>query len=1159
MRSLVVVTALTAVMGFSVAAVAVQAAAAAPAAVAGSTASATSPQVTTPPSEYSPHPGYLVVHEIAPGGATTEDPAIAYDTVSSEPIYNTYETLINYNGSTTSTFSPVLSTCVPGTVECTTDYGSEVTGNGSYANTGYTGIFNQSGGIFTGSNGEPIYWSFPIDPTAQFYDPGTGHGFGVYPSDVMFSIARTLSFADLPSVYTTSGWILAQALLPIGNESYDFSPTADAPMHFPYNNTPYNVLSSMLINNTTYCPATAISEGHGCVTFVADGSGQDWPSFMQFLADPLGGSVTPCGWFTANDAGIPGFYGAALNGPDGTCGLPGSVYNSHTDTYTSVVSSTDSPAYQSFLSTVSGTYWDGTQILALDYPTVQGHVVESNLVGSGPYSAAVSLSSGYALVASPSYAQPIGCSGGTVDGQVYAAYAHNYCDPAPGSYFHQVNVTYDPDDTGAISGFGAGTIDVGAIFAEHTLTNLIPLKDSGKLTYTKIPTIGNFFFSPNLYYNDSVYNSTSLFAGEPAQNIPQDFFASETARMFLTSTYPYTTIENTINTVGGLQYFFNAGGPIPAYMGDYYPGVSSENDGCTVGPGQGCNVTFPDSDPSSNAAIPGTAAWWWAQGTNSSSPYYDAQLAHCKVVTCKFIIAGEQGAQTLNAGLQLWIHEIENFSGGALQPTEFDMSFTDLIIYLDEASPTDNPIPVWNLGWAPDYPDPTDYLAAYASPGGGYFAANAVNEQLLNTSNAVTTGLFDNATACLAFSGHGGGTVYDQGEIGGNNSTSDWANFTYWAWGSNSTSIPTVCQGLALSSAIQYQDLAGPLGASDPARTLFYSGDMSILNKLGFYVWVGQQNLFPSTAPWINNATLNTNPTIGGSQNQLWFHLALTQNYTPPTTVSVTFKESGLPAGSNWNVSLNGALQTNRSVVSGHASAGTIVFSEPTGPATIAIGAPAGYGAAKITGTGNPNQTSATISAAVTWTITFGQNKTFNFLADKRGAMLANDSTWSVTLKPSLAHGGPAEQAGTATTNYTNVTDNGTNISFSIPVGAAYKFTVAGPSDYKASPSSGGASVSSSPTHPYTDKVVSFKLDTSTVHFDEANLASHGRNWNVAITASSNNAIMVGYNVTGTGASITMKLPTGTYSWSATSTGYPTQSGVLSVTYPTAGTVHVTF
>jgi hypothetical protein len=1162
-RSLVVLTALTAVIGFSVATVAVQASAVAPAAVTASTgASAAAPAIT----ESSPHPGYLVVHEVAPGGATTEDPAISYDTVSSEPIFNTYETLIAYNGSTTATFSPVLSTCVPGTVQCTDDYGTEVTGNGSYANTGFTGVFNQTGAIFNGANGEPIYWTFPIDPNAKFYDPsGSSSGFGVYPSDVMFSIARTLLFADLPSPYTTSGWILAQSLLPIGNGSFDFSPTADAPMHFPYNNTPYNILSSMLVNNSTYCPATAISEGHGCITFVADGSAQDWPQFLQFLSDPLGGAVEPCGWFTANSAGLPGFPGAPAGPayPDGSCGLPGSSYNLTSHVYTSVATSTDSAAFQSFLNSPSlgskATYWDGTEILALDYPTVQGHVVESNLVGSGPYSAAVSLSSGYALVASPAYAEPIGCTGGTVNGQTYAAYVHAYCDPAPGSYIHQVNVTYDPDDTNSISGFGSGTIDVGAILAPQTLTNTIPLKNSGKLTYTEIPTIGNFFFSPNLYYNDSVYNSTSLFSGEPAQNIPQNFFASETARMFLTSTYPYTTIENTINTVGGLQYFFNAGGPIPAYMGDYYPGALSENDGCTIGPGQGCNVSFPDANPSDNAAIPGTPAWWWAVGTNPSSPYYDAQLAHCEIVTCKFIIAGEQGAVTLNAGLKLWIDEIENFSGNALQPTEFDMSFTDLIVYLDEAAPADNPIPVWNLGWAPDYPDPTDYLAAYASPGGGYFAANAVNQQLLNTSNAGTTAAFDNLASCVAFSGHGGGNVSHQGEVYGNSTPSTWANFSYWAWGSNNTSIPTVCQGVALSAAIQYGDLAGPLGANNVNRTLYYSGEMSILNKLGFYVWVGQQNEFPDTAPWINNASLNINPTIGGSQNQLWFHINYT-SYTPLTTKTVTFKEVDLPAGQNWNVTLDGALELNHTIPSGAKSAGTLVFSEPAGAATLAIGAPAGYGAAKITGSGNPNQTTATISANVTWTITFGENKSLNFVAQTKNFMLANDSNWTVTLKPSLSHGGPAEISESATTNYTNATDNGTNISFSIPVGAAYKFTISGyPSSYKPAPASGAASVPATPSKTYLKKIVKFKLDTSTIKFDEADLSTHDRSWNVEITASNNNAIMAGYNVTSAAATISLKLPTGSYTWVATSTGYTTQTGNLTVTYPTAQTVHVTF
>ena len=49
------------------------------------------------PGSSGPHPGTVDIYEVAPGGAKTEDPSVAYDTVSYEPIINVYQTLVAYN------------------------------------------------------------------------------------------------------------------------------------------------------------------------------------------------------------------------------------------------------------------------------------------------------------------------------------------------------------------------------------------------------------------------------------------------------------------------------------------------------------------------------------------------------------------------------------------------------------------------------------------------------------------------------------------------------------------------------------------------------------------------------------------------------------------------------------------------------------------------------------------------------------------------------------------------------------------------------------------------------------------------------------------------------------------------------------------------------
>src|SRR5208283_2584066 len=293
------------------------------------------------PSSQSPHPGQIIFQEVAPGGATSEDPSVAYDTISYEPIINVYQTLVTYNGSSTASFLPQLSTCVPGP-GCAAMYG----GNTLIVNNGTS----------------PQYFTFPIDPAAKFFDPSTGNSWSVYPSDVAFTFARTCGFANLPGFGSQPGWIQCQALLPIGNASWDSA------IHYVFNNTPQNVLSSILINNTTYCPSAALA-ANGCVTFNAWGGGAAWPFFLELVSHPLGAGIEPCGWFTAQGAAVPGFTGTSASGGDGSCLLPGGAHAS------------SDAAFQSWMTGTPVTYWDTFEELALNTPGIQTGV-QWNMVGS---------------------------------------------------------------------------------------------------------------------------------------------------------------------------------------------------------------------------------------------------------------------------------------------------------------------------------------------------------------------------------------------------------------------------------------------------------------------------------------------------------------------------------------------------------------------------------------------------------------------------------------------------------------------------------------------------------------------------------------------------------------------------------------------------------
>jgi peptide/nickel transport system substrate-binding protein len=734
----------------------------------------------------SPHPGTITDYEVAPAGATTTDPAIAYDTVSAEIVYNVYQTLVTYNGSSTATFIPQLATCVPGSAQCTALYGNDLEADNASVSTS-----------------SATYWTFVIDPHAQFYDPSTGAHWGVYPTDVEYSIARTLSFADLPGIEATAGWILAQSLLPAGQLNWDSSPLTGFGIHQPFNNTPQNIFASMLINDTAYCPSAALTSDHGCITFVADGPGaqngltlppRTWSNFLQFVADPLGGAVTPAGWDMAQGAGaaLPG-WPAVSGAGDQPITLPGG--------YTSTNQTISGVTFWQYIASapaLAPKAWDSTQELAFNIPDVNKEL-RYNLVGSGPYYQVGEWnpSVGYVLKANPNYAQPVGCAGLT------------WCEPAPGAYAQNVKVFWGSSDTAGIQQYIAGDTDFAAILQPETPT-LLSLVQQGKIGAFTTPTLNIFFFNYAETFDVQAAQAIDPFT----LNVPGTFFASDAVRNFVNYAYPYTTVENTINTIDGIQFGYNYGGAIPGGMGNYYPE----------------NISWANSDPANTPTVAGTAAWWWAQMIDPTSPLYDSYVANtCTTASpCEFPIIGELGAPSLDATIQLWIHEIEALSGGRLEPNTFDLSFTQLVVGTLSSPPSTLPFPLYTLAWAPDYPDPTDYVPTLWTNG--------------------SYGLPD--AAFYTFSQ----AAYNSGSCGNLDNLAYWANQPY---------IPQDCQGVAFMTMDYWMGIAGtaPTGAN---RVLLYNMIEHIGNALALQQYTFQENGVGTYAPWVNEATIDINPMWAG-------------------------------------------------------------------------------------------------------------------------------------------------------------------------------------------------------------------------------------------------------------------------------------------------------
>ncbi len=652
---------------------------------ASSSATSASTSSVTPSSGAGPHPGTLEIYELAPGGAPTVDPAVAYYTVDDEPISNVYETLISFNGSDTGplpdNWVPEIATCVPGSAACSAQTGSSL-------------VFDNS------TTGQPQYYTFEISAGANFYDPSTGVSWPVYPSDVLFSFIRTLMFANLPAVGYNNGWIQAQYLLPTGSTSYDSG------IHYPYNNTPAPVFDSILVNDSAYCPASTLPT-NGCVTFNVGASGQAWPYFLEMVSDPLGGSITPCGVFTYLQAGVPGFLGSKAKDGDGPCLLPGNA-----------TSSTQS-SFKNWVATANPELWDEIQELELTAPPSPQPGVQYTMVGSGPYYA-VSVSAsggpggsgGYTLKADPTYEAPEGCAG------------QPNCLPEAGDYIPNVVVYWDNDDTLGLQEAIAGQADSFGYDESHTST-VLDLVHSGTYGLLQNVLTGNnwnmmFTLTYNLT-NEQSWDSTGL------TNIPSDFLANQGLREFLVHAYPYTTIENTIWTVDNVSYAENYGGAIPPGQTLYYPD----------------NVSWPylDGNPATNPAIAGGAASWWQNISTPSSPWYDSELAACTPSSpCQFAIQGWIGAPSLDDAMSAWIASIKTITGGDIVPYYVDISGSELYSQVGLGNGNGS-LPVYNWGWVPDYNDPTDYMVPFWLPNGTFSYAQGLYSTFAEPR-------FNNVAAC---------------------------------------------------------------------------------------------------------------------------------------------------------------------------------------------------------------------------------------------------------------------------------------------------------------------------------------------------------------------------------------------------------------------------
>jgi hypothetical protein len=229
--------------------------------------------------------------------------------------------------------------------------------------------------------------------------------------------------------------------------------------------------------------------------------------------------------------------------------------------------------------------------------------------------------------------------------------------------------------------------------------------------------------------------------------------------------------------------------------------------------------------------------------------------------------------------------------------------------------------------------------------------------------------------------------------------------------------------------------------------------------------------------------------------------------YSPPK-FTVTFTESGLPAGTNWTVVFNGVTEFS--------NASSIVFSIANGSYPFVLGVLPGWAS-------NPHSGTLMVSGATPQLITF------------------TVVTYSVTFTET---GLPAETSWSITLNGTTHTSTTSTIGFTIRNGS-YAYTAGTVTDYSISPTHGTASVAgASLTIP-----IAYALVTYTITFQETGLSS-GTLWNVTVGA---------LTVSSTTPTISLQEQNGTYTYTTQSAGSNTTTGIVVVNGASPTTVAVQF
>ncbi len=342
----------------------------------------------------------------------------------------------------------------------------------------------------------------------------------------------------------------------------------------------------------------------------------------------------------------------------------------------------------------------------------------------------------------------------------------------------KVNIQWvkDPETALLMMENGESDITVGLPTTDFPTAEL--LESQGKLNIYSFPTFAEFFYC--FVFNVNTTMMQSIFGSQ--YHLPFNYFANLYVRKAFAYSFNYTNYINNIlgNRIYHANFGFHYTGVIPMGMPGYIPPQNLSN------------------VPVYNLTL--------AKQFMEKSGMYNVSINIPIVIPAGDLID--------YAGAAMWAQNLSIMDPN-IQATPVYEPFSSIIGY---SVPGNNPMPIYNLGWAPDFPYPSNPINGMYLEGGTYAPADGVNY-----TNLMKWGFTDDAQ--------------------------EWKNMQNLILQAESTANETL--------AIHLFDQAEQIGVN-----------------LTLYVYTYQENAFWFYASWIHGVQYEENPTIGGAADTLYFYLS---------------------------------------------------------------------------------------------------------------------------------------------------------------------------------------------------------------------------------------------------------------------------------------------